>query len=143
LDEKLVPIRRLVDRFERCELTHEEWDHRAHLTVAAWYLVHESAEVATERTVSGIVRFNEARGIEQTRTSGYHETLTRFWLAIVRASLSSLGSGIPAAERIEHVVATYGPQKDLVLEYYNPELIWSWEARVSWVEPDQKPLPTT
>ena len=136
----LSEVRTLVARFEDASLTKDEWNHRAHLTVAAWYLLRHEEARATEKVVSGILHFNSVNGIEKTRTSGYHETLTLFWLAVVGRYLRKLPADLPLLEKINRSVATYEGQLRLFLEHYSPERIWSWEARLAWMEPDLKPL---
>lgn len=76
--ESLAELQTLVRRFEEASLTKAEWNHRAHLSVLAWYLLRFEESRAIERVVSGILRFNREQGIEQTRSGGYHETLTLF-----------------------------------------------------------------
>ena len=136
----LGEVQTLVKRFEHGSLTKREWNHRAHLTVAAWYLLHHEECEATNKVVSGILHFNRLNGIERTRTSGYHETLTLFWIAVARRYLSTLSQGLLVLDRVNRFVSSYEDQKRLFLEHYSAERIWSWEARLQWMEPDLKPL---
>jgi hypothetical protein len=73
-------IDRLLRAFEACTLPRSQWNHAAHLTVALWYLVRYSPSEAIQRIRSGIQRYNAAAGIVTTNNSGYHETLTLFWI---------------------------------------------------------------
>lgn len=130
----------LVRRFEETTLPRTAWDHRAHLTVAAWYLLHHPEGVATERIISGIQRYNHAHGIETTPTSGYHETMTLFWIAMVRKTLGALTAETSVASRILAVLDTLGARRDAFLEYYSKDRIMSVLARRRWVEPDLRPL---
>ena len=46
-------IRRVVERFERCDFALPEFTHARHLTVACWYLCTLSREEAMERMRRG------------------------------------------------------------------------------------------
>ena len=76
--ESADEVVQLIREFETCTLPRARWNHRAHLAVALWYATHLDAQDALEAVRRGILRLNEACGIMSTRTSGYHETITRF-----------------------------------------------------------------
>src|SRR5258708_20723156 len=59
------------------------WTHAAHVAVASCLTYAHPPETALRLTRSGIIRFNESAGTANTETSGYHETLTRFWSGII------------------------------------------------------------
>ena len=82
-------VESLANRFEALSLTRAEWTHRAHLTMALWYrsrLEHDEALATVRR---GILRLNETLGIVSTPTSGYHETITRFYMRMVGGFVES------------------------------------------------------
>jgi hypothetical protein len=134
-----VEILELVRRFEDCTLPREEWTHAAHLTVALWHLLQYDWPEATARVRRGIRRYNAAQGILTTPTGGYHETLTLFWLRAVRAFLEEgRNEARPLVRLANELIASAG--RSLPLEHYTRELLFSPEARASWVEPDLKPL---
>ncbi|MDQ3818301.1 MAG: hypothetical protein M3362_11580 [Acidobacteriota bacterium] len=136
---KLSEVESLVARFESCMLPREEWTHRAHLTVALWYLVqHEEAE-AEELIRAGIQRFNHASGILTTRTSGYHETITLFYIRVIRNYLRGANASDSVFNLVNGLIETYG-DRNLPFEYYSRERLMSPGARMSWVEPDLKRL---
>lgn len=131
-------IERLVAAFESCTLPREEWNHRAHLTVGLWYLVRHDKAQATNLIRESIQKYNHACGIVQNKDSGYHETITLFYVWLVSKYLSgTTHSSIVGL--VNGLLNTYG-QKQLPLEYYSKELLMSWEARTGWVEPNLKPL---
>ncbi len=127
----------LVDRFERCSLPVAEWNHRAQLAVAGWYLIHFGEPDACRRMISGAREYNRRQGIRMTRSGGYHETLTLFWLAVSQRFLSNYPSS-RVLVKINGLVRRYGRQTELHLEYYSRRRIMSWPARTSWVAPDLK-----
>jgi hypothetical protein len=129
----------LVRRFEDCTLPREEWTHAAHLTVALWHLLQFDWPEASARVRRGIKRYNAAHGILTTPTGGYHETLTLFWLRVVRAFLEAERNEARALVRLANEL-TASADKSLPLAHYTRELLFSPEARATWVEPDLRPL---
>ncbi|OUL20687.1 hypothetical protein [Nostoc sp. 106C] len=136
-DEDIV---RLVQQFEACTLHRSGWNHAAHLTIAVWYLSICSKTEAIARIRTGIQHYNQCNGIMTTSSSGYHETLTLFWIAIACRFLAVTNHNASISALINDFISTYGEQKTLFYEYYSHELIMSWEARQSWVAPDLKPF---
>ncbi len=128
-------IERLVESFESCALPTAEFNHGAHLTVALWYLAVLPAPEATRRMRAGLHCYTEHNNAQAI----YNETLTLFWLKLVRHFLVHTDASRPLAERANELIATHTNSK-LPFEYYSRELIESPEAKHSWVEPDLRPL---
>ena len=133
-------VLRLVRKFEACTLPRSEWTHHAHLVVALWYLLRHDEAQATRLIRSGIRRYNEAGGIKQTTTNGYHETITLFYIRIICHFLSSASPDCTLMMLVNSLI-NVGGDKRLPLEYYSRERLMSWEARTGWLEPDLKALP--
>ncbi len=123
-------LREVVSKFEGCEFAVEEFTHARHLTVAAWYLCRFSPEEALTRMRTGLVRFTAHHGKQ-----GYHETITRFWIMLIRDFLGQLPEGLTIAERVNAMVESF-PGKETLFEYYTRERVMSEVARREWVEPD-------
>ena len=87
----LAEIEQLVTAFEQTTLLRAEWTHRAHLTVATWYLAQHSVETATPLIRNGIRKLNAALGIVSDADHGYHETITRFYIGLIAHHLRSIG----------------------------------------------------
>jgi hypothetical protein len=138
--ETLGQVRALVDAFERRTLPPAEWNHRAHLVIAIWYLCHHPEVEATERIITGIQRYTLAREIPATATNGYHETLTLFWISIARLFHDECNPEISLLHRVNDFLRAFGPRGDLHSEYYTPARLFSWRARQTWVEPDLQSL---
>lgn len=136
----LDEIQNLVRSFEKCTLPRNEWTHQAHLIVALWYLTRYSETEVVELLRDRIQKYNAAQGIKTTQYSGYHETITLFWIQIVRNFLAAEGINFPLVHLANYLLLGYG-DKNLPFEYYSHQLLMSWEARKHWVEPDLKPLP--
>lgn len=133
-------IERLVRAFEACTLPVKAWTHEAHLTVALWFLTHYPLDEATQRVRLGIQRYNESCGFPMTRDSGYHETITRFYLWSVRHYLKAAAPDASLVERINVLVDSPFGDRKRPLEYYTKDRLMSWEARSGWLEPDIKPM---
>ena len=129
----------LVRGFEDCTLPRAEWTHAAHLTVALWRLLQYEPAEATERVRRGIRRYNAAHGIAATPTGGYHETLTLFWLRVVRSFLEGGRNEARSLVSLANELVA-NADKELPLRHYTRERLFSPEARAAWVEPDLKPL---
>ena len=109
------------------------------MTVTITYLLrHRDALIVLPLLRKNIQRYNAANGINQTVTSGYHETMTRFWLWAVDRFLASADQTVGIAELAKQFVTH--TDRHLNRQYYSRGLFMSWEARLGWVEPDLKPL---
>ena len=128
----------LVYKFETCTLPRQLWNHPAHLTIAIWYLSQYPEPKATAQIRAGIQRYNQVQGIQTSTKGGYHETLTRFWIAIAQGFLTAADPNTSILERVNTFIGKYGVRQQLFLDYYSHERIVSREARQVWVEPDLK-----
>lgn len=135
----LEEIERFIAAFESCTLLRAEWTHRAHLTMATWYLSRHPQPVATEIIRSGILKLNRALGIVTDADHGYHETITQFYSGMIAHHLrdEALGESLLAA--VNSILATHGAV-DLPFKYYSRKRLMSRAARAQWVGPDLQPL---
>lgn len=127
-------ISELVRAFETCELHPAEFKHYQHLAVALWYLKHLAYEEAGEKMRGGIQRLAAAYG-----KTGYHETITVFWLRMVNSFLTNRQSRETIVELANTLASKYG-NKNLIADYYSEETLLSVKAKNEWVEPDLKTL---
>lgn len=129
----------LVKAFEERTLPKADWTHAAHLTVGLYYCLNHAFGAAKNLMSDGIYRLNDAHATPNTETSGYHETLTYFWLSVVADFLESCERGKGLANTANDLVATCGDSK-LPLRFYSRELLFSAAARAHYVEPDLQKL---
>ncbi|MBX3119257.1 MAG: hypothetical protein KF784_09340 [Fimbriimonadaceae bacterium] len=127
-------IHELIRRFEECELSHEQWTHSAHVSSAAYFCFNLPPAQALEAFRERIMNLNDSHGVVQTIDRGYHETLTRFWMAYVRrwihaARPSSLIDAVNGATEACR-------ERYLVRLFYSKDRIMTWEARKGWISPD-------
>ena len=132
-----VEMRALVDSFDRCTLPREQWNHRAHLVYALVKLLDD--EDGGEAIRAGILRYAAAQGIAQTLEGGYHESITRFYIAIVRRFIAETDVNRPLPLLVEELMDRFG-DRQLPFQYYSKQRLMSWQARTEWVEPDLQPL---
>jgi hypothetical protein len=133
-------VERVVAGFRDGTLPQAEWTHRAHLTVALWYAAHHAPDEALDLVRAGILRLNDAHGVVTTPARGYHETITRFYMRMVRHHLEHEVPTGDWAERANRFIARYG-SRELPLRHYTEARLKSAEARVGWMEPDVRALP--
>lgn len=136
-------IDQLVQLFQSCQLPRSQWTHPAHLTVALWFLSHypqvESIARIRVGIRVGIRRYNQAVEIHNTATSGYHETITQFWIRRIQLFLHQQSSTLFTLEQCNELIQQCCDPK-LPLQYYSHDYLMSWQARSTWVEPDLRPL---
>ncbi|MEZ2317554.1 MAG: hypothetical protein ACBR15_00920 [Microcoleus sp.] len=137
----------LIHAFQECSLPRNQWNHEAHLTVALWYLFYDSETEAINAIRNGIKRYNSAHGIESTKDGGYHETLTLFWVRIVRQYLADESRNRSIVHLANGLIDKYADSlrdssasRTLPFRYYTRDRLMSSEARNHWVEPDLKSL---
>jgi len=108
-------------------LPQHEWTHRGHIT-ATHVLIREHGHDATlafcrER----IPRLNDAHGVENSDTGGYHETLTVFYVAAVA---DAVARGLTIDETVAEL------DRDVALRWWSEPVLMSVKARRAFVAPD-------
>ena len=100
---------------------------------------HAWAEVPLDEVFAamkaGIVAYNDAVGTANTATSGYHETLTRFWTGTVVAYLAACRPPT-RLDAVCMAVAVFGDARNLHAAYYSFDVVRDTTARATWVPPD-------
>ncbi|TIX51793.1 hypothetical protein [Alteraurantiacibacter aquimixticola] len=132
-------VRRVASGLLDRSLPKEEWTHEAHLA-ACTCLLAEHPDFEPERDLPGtIARYNKSKGGVNDATQGYHETITQFSIAAVRAHLAQDGEG-RLVDRVNRLLASERGRRDYPLRFYSKALLFSPEARLGQVEPDVLPL---
>ena len=121
-------------------LPREAWTHEAHLGACLWLLT-ERPDIDVDAEIAGIIRrFNESVGGVNDDTQGYHDSITRAYVAGVRLFLSeTTATGL--AERVNAMLLSDVGRRDWPLRFYSRELLFSVPARRGFVPPDLAPLP--
>ena len=124
-----------------CTLPREEWTHEAHLAATA-YLLLKLPDVDLDKVLPDIIRkYNESVGGVNSDSEGYHETITRVFLRGVRLFLAEADLKEPLYELVNELLLSPMGRRDWPLRFYSPALLFSGEARRSWVPPDLSALP--
>ena len=131
----LAELESLVRHLEDCTLPPALWTHRAHISVALWYLFHFPRGEATNRIRTGIQRYNQSLG----NTAGYHETITLAWIGILAAFLRESPSNRSLEELANQATERFGAS-DYLLRHFTKERLFCDLARAQWMEPDLVPF---
>jgi hypothetical protein len=133
-------IENFIVAFEARTLPKPKWTHQAHLIVALWYNLRHSADEALTIVRQAIKRYNEAVGTQNTATSGYHETITIFYMWAVRRHIEDAGPNASLVGLANTLIGGKVAARSFPFEYYSRDLLLSEEARALWVEPDLKAM---
>ncbi len=125
--------------FCNCSLPKAEWTHHAHLRVGLWHLLRYPPDEAIDRLRDRIRRYNVACDIANTEESGYHESITRFYVWAITRFLASKDRTRPADELADELIQVYG-DSGLPFRHWSKDRLLSAESRHEWVEPDLEPL---
>jgi hypothetical protein len=127
-------IERVVRGFESCATGKDSFSHHDHLAVAVWYLRQD------EKQALNLMRASLNRFLDHHDCrANYHETLTRFWIELVRRTLDGLSGELRLLDATNAVVAGLDNSR-ISFEFYSKEVVESQAARNGWIEPDLKPL---
>lgn len=129
----------LAVAFCECTLPKAQWTHHAHLRVGLWHLLRLSPDEALDQLRDRIRRYNVSCGVANTESSGYHESITRFYVWVIGRFLASADRTRPTDELADELIRAYG-DKELPLRYWSKARLQSPECRLGWLEPDLKPL---
>lgn len=123
-------------RFEACEIATGDFDHRAHVRLAYVYLCESDADGAYQHMRDALLRFLACNGIDPAK---YHETLTQAWIKAVRHFMARTTTCESAGSFIERNPELLDSK--IMLTHYSAALLFSPEARASFVDPDLDPIP--
>ena len=137
--DSLADLTHLIEGFANCTLPSDEWTHQAHLIVGLWYCSRHDATEAMNILRVSIKRYSIARGKQNTDTSGYLETITRFFVWYLKRYLDKVDSQRSFVEIVNDFCAQH-VECSSPLNYYSKERLMSVTARLGWVEPDLQPL---
>lgn len=120
----------LVQSFLNCTMDKWDWTHEAHL-VAGLYVVTHHGDQSLSFMRNAISRFNESVGTANTDTSGYHETLTYFWLNRIREACTDTDGSLSWDQRtLNYLLVNQDlTNRNVWLEHYSEEQIKSVRAR--------------
>jgi hypothetical protein len=121
--------------FENCIVSPSQFNHEAHVRLAYVYLVEGDVESAVPRMRESLLNFLEHHRIPRAK---FHETITRAWVLAVRHFMNRSPSTCFAdfiAQNKELL------DSKIMLTHYSASVLFSPDARASFVEPDLDPIP--
>jgi hypothetical protein len=108
-------------------LPQPEWTHRGHITAAHVLISAHGPEETLALCREHIPLLNNAHGVENSDTGGYHDTLTVFFVAAVA---DAIGRGLTIDETAAEL------DRDAALRWWSEPVLMSVEARHGFVTPD-------
>ena len=122
-------------------LPRDEWTHEAHLA-ATTYLLLKRPDIDVDAELPNLIRrYNESVGGVNSDSEGYHETITRVFLHGIRLFLAEADLHEPLHDIVNELLLSPMGAREWPLRFYSPALLFSVEARRSWVAPDLSALP--
>jgi hypothetical protein len=122
----------LLAAFRSRTLPKPRWTHEAHVAVC-WCVVREmDVDDSVDHLRDAIRSYNEATGTANTPTSGYHETLTRYYVEAV-AQLRDAPLAV--------ALAAESCRREAPLVFWSRDVLFGTAARAEWTDPDIEALP--
>lgn len=121
--------------FEGHAVRPSEFDHEAHVRLAYIYLAEHDVESAIQRMREALLDFIDRNGIPRSK---FHETITRAWVLAVRHFMDRSPSSSSADFLSKNQKLL---DSKIMLTHYSASVLFSSDARASFVEPDLDPIP--
>ncbi len=132
------PDLEFMEEVESCSFPVDSFDHRAHLRLAYIYLVQGgNTTTATQRMRNTLIRLLESIGVDPS--AKFHETMTEAWVKAVNHFMSITEQASSADEFIDK--HTQMLDSSIMLSHYSAEVLFSNDARKSFIEPDLQAIP--
>lgn len=123
-------------QFQTCRIERQDWTHRAHIGIAACLILMHGKQEALHVMRKTIPLLNESQGGINSSQTGYHETLTVFWIEQIARVISRLPASLGRLDRVRVVVEAYGELRRLDRAVYSFDVLESETARARWQRPD-------
>lgn len=129
----------IISGFLDKTLPKDAWTHAAHLAAAVFFCRKYPPEDTLREMRTAIKTYNEAVGGVNSDTSGYHETLTYFWLETTALFVKNHPSE-NEAELWQALLQTDAAKSGYPLQFYSRETLFSVTAHKTPVAPDLAPV---
>lgn len=134
-------IERIGTAFIERSLPKPEWTHAGHFA-AVLYLLRHRPDWDVSAALPPLIRaYNEATGVANTDSGGYHETITQASIRAARHALSAHGPEVALHRVVNTLLESDMGRSDWLLRYWSRPTLFSVAARRHWVAPDLAPLP--
>jgi hypothetical protein len=121
--------------FEAQAIAPSQFNHEAHVRLAYVYLADHDVESAVRRMREALLNFIEHNGIPRSK---FHETITRAWVLAVRHFMDRSASSSATDFLAKNPELL---DSKIMLTHYSASVLFSSDARTSFVEPDLDPIP--
>ena len=122
--------------FEAGEVSPADFKHAAHVRLAYVYMCEHDVDNAAARMKDALHAFLRHNGINESK---YHETLTRAWVMAVDHYMQKSAPSDSAASFMNANPALLDSK--IMLTHYSAEVLFSADARRSFVPPDIQTIP--
>lgn len=111
-----------------------QFPHRDHIRVAWLYLSRDGWDEGYRQIQAGLKHFAVSAGVPDK----YHETITRFWAKLVWYGINQF-----PVDSVEEFVEAFPIvlDKHAMMRHYSKDVLFSQDARQTWVEPDLIAMP--
>jgi hypothetical protein len=134
-------IERIGTAFIAGSLPKPEWTHAGHFA-AVLYLLRHRPDWDVSVAMPPLIRaYNEATGVANTDSGGYHETITQASIRAARSVLHAHVAEVALHRVVNALLASELGRSDWLLRYWSRSTLFSVAARWHWVAPDLAPLP--
>lgn len=131
----------IINGFTDKSLPAEDWTHEAHMITGLWYTSKLGYQQSLDFMRENIIKYVEARGKENTDSSGYHESITIFWMWLLDSFWNRYSANNTNFESVcNKLLNSKYTDQGIMLQFYNRETLFSKEARLSFIEPDIQPF---
>ena len=136
---KQVEFEHIIEGFRSKTLPSKEWTHEAHLIAGLWHVANFDYEEALLRMRYNIKTYNEASGGQNTDSSGYHESITVFWVWLLNEFWKRNSTDKQSFEQVCNAfLKSKYCDRAAAFTFYTREKLFSREARLTFVEPDMQ-----
>ncbi len=131
----------IVNGFRVKTLPAKEWTHEAHLITGLWHVAELGYENALAEMRANIPTYNESTGGMNTDSSGYHDTITVFWIWLLNEFWNRYSVNGASFESVcnQFLQSRYSARTNALI-FYSKEYLFTKKARLENVEPDIQPL---
>lgn len=134
-----LAIEQFIFQFTNKTLPKVEWTHKAHLLAAMWFNHKLPFNEALQTMRGHIISYNESVGTQNTESSGYHETLTIFWMILIRNFIDQ-NERTSISDCYQAFLTSPFADKLNCMQFYSRQILFSKEARAKWMNGDIKPV---
>jgi hypothetical protein len=129
--------RQFLADLESARIEPTAFDHRGYVRAAYIYLVESDSDPAADRMRDTLLGFLKHHGVDPSK---YHETITKAWILAVRHFMQLT----PVAQSADEFIDANPLLLDsrIMLTHYSAELLFSPQARASFIQPDLGPIPS-